>query len=280
VADQLVTEFYCKWGIPEMVISDRGTEFRNKLAKRINHVFRVNKIATTPYSPRSNGLVENHNGTMKDQLYHFVSCNQKDWDIFLPTVQLMYNTTVNSATGYTPFYLMFGRECNMPNMGGLMARRQETLAGDEGEVPVGRQERTLYEAWEEGLIAALQLAWQYTSDRAQKNAARGNRSGSTAGLAFREYLPGDLCYRKRNRVRTFKSIQEKETYKINIKLQARYEGPYRVISRVNAVVYVVDVDGVHKRMHATNMKPGTRAAKVVLAPNTRGTQYDMFAAVD
>jgi hypothetical protein len=67
----------------------------------------VNKIATTPYNARSNGCVENHNRTMKDQLYHFVEARQKDWDIYLPTVQLMYNTTVNSATGYGPYYLMF-----------------------------------------------------------------------------------------------------------------------------------------------------------------------------
>jgi hypothetical protein len=102
-----VTELYCRWGIPEMLIHDRGTaEFRNKLAnKRIGHIFRVNKISTTPYNARSNGCVENHNRTMKDQLYHFVESRQKDWDIFLPTVQLMYSTTVNSATGYTPYYL-------------------------------------------------------------------------------------------------------------------------------------------------------------------------------
>ena len=112
VADQLVTELYCRWGIPEMAVSDRGAEFRNRLMKRVNYVFKVNRTATTPYNPRRNGLVENHNGTLKDQLYHYI-------DIFLPTVQLMYNITVNAATAYTPHYLMFGRECNMPAMGGM-----------------------------------------------------------------------------------------------------------------------------------------------------------------
>ena len=100
--------------------------------KRINHVFKVNRIATTPYNPRSNGLVENHSSTLKDQLYYYVESRQKDWDIFLPTVQLMYNTTVNAATAYTPHYLMFGRECNMSAMGGMLGRMEETISLDEG----------------------------------------------------------------------------------------------------------------------------------------------------
>ena len=74
-------------GNSDIIVSDRGTEFQNKLMKRINHVFRVNRIATTPYNPRSNGFAENKNCTLKDQLYHFVESRQKDWDIFLPTVQ-------------------------------------------------------------------------------------------------------------------------------------------------------------------------------------------------
>lgn len=259
VADQLVTELYCRWGIPEMLVHDRGKEFRNRLQKRISHIFKVNKVSTTPYSPRSNGFVEKHNSTLKDQLYHFVESRQKDWDIYLPTVQLMYNTTVNSVTGYTPYYLMFGRECNMPNMGGLMTRRGDRLSASEGEEAVGRLEQTVYEQWEEGLLDALQTAWTFTTERACQNASRGNRTGQSSGRAFREYEPGDQCYRKRNRVRTFKSVQDKETYKINMKLQSRFEGPYTVKRKINAVVYEVDIDGETKRIHAVNMKPGVRA---------------------
>jgi hypothetical protein len=78
VADMLVTELYCRWGIPEMLVSDRGSEFRNKLEARINHIFKENKIATTPYNPRANGFVEQHNKTLKDQLHNFVDTRQKD----------------------------------------------------------------------------------------------------------------------------------------------------------------------------------------------------------
>jgi hypothetical protein len=90
---------------------------------------------------------------------------------------------------------------------------------------------------------------------------RGNRWGTSAGLEFREYEVGDMFYRKRNQVRTFKSVQEKETYKINVKLAARYEGPYKIIEKVNAVVYVAEIDGERKRIHAVNMKPGVRRAQ-------------------
>jgi hypothetical protein len=264
IADQLVTELYCRWGIPEMLVSDRGAEFRNKLVRRINHIFRVNRIATTPYNPRSNGFVENHNGTLKDQLYHYVEARQKDWDIFLPTVQLMYNTTVNAATAYTPYYLMFGRECNMPAMGGMMNRAGDAITAEEGMEAVGQRERTVQEQWEEALVEALATAWEEATVRAHDNAARGNRAGRAQGIQFKEYSVGDMFYRKRNRVRSFKSVQEKETYKINLKLQARYEGPYRIVDKVNAVVYVAEIDGVRKRIHAVNMKPMAKS------PSPRG----------
>jgi hypothetical protein len=169
---------------------------------------------------------------------------------------------------------MFGRECNMPNMGGLMDRRKDKLGQGEGEVLATRAEKTVYEDWEEGLITALDLAWQYTTDRAHRNSARGNKTSRTSGLPFVEYKEGDQCYRKRNRVRVFKSIQEKETYKINVKLQARFEGPYQVVRRVSAVVYEVNIDGVTKRVHATNMKPGAIAPVVMAQATTRATQSE------
>jgi hypothetical protein len=63
-----------------------------------------------------------------------------------------------------------------------------------------------------------------------------------------------MFYRKRNQVRTFKSVQEKETYKINVKLASWYEGPYKIVEKVNAVVYVAEIDGERKRIDAVNMK--------------------------
>ena len=256
VADMLVTELYCRWGIPEMLVSDRGSEFRNKLEARINHIFKVNKIATTPYNPRANGFVEQHNKTLKDQLFNFVDTRQKDWDVFLPTVQLMYNTTVSMTTLRTPYFLMFGRECNMPHIGGLMDRTGEVLTPAEGVDAVGAREATLYEEWEDKLVSALQLAWEFTTDRAHANAARGNNAISRQrGLVFKEYEEGQWFYRKRNQVRVFKSVQDKENYKISRKLQARWEGPYKITRKVSAVLYEAVIDGEKKRVHAINMKP-------------------------
>jgi hypothetical protein len=98
--------------------------------------------------------------------------------------------------------------------------------------------------------------------RAHENAARGNKAATRkTGLEFKEYAVGDMFYRKRNQVRTFRSVQEKEAYKINVKLAASLEGPYKVVNKVNAVVYVAEIDGEQKRIHAVNMKPGVRPTR-------------------
>ena len=117
IAEAFVGEFICQAGIPgRVVISDRGNEIVNQLLKNVARILNVNRISTTPYNPRADGFVENHNKTLKDQLFHFVDkLKQDDWDVYLPTVQLMYNTTVTLATGYTPMLLMTGREARMPS---------------------------------------------------------------------------------------------------------------------------------------------------------------------
>ena len=56
-------------------------------------------------------------------------------------------------------------------------------------------------------------------------------------------------------VRTFTSASAKEKHKISAKLQARFDGPYKVTGRVNAVVYWADINGEETRVHAMNMKP-------------------------
>ena len=68
---------------------------------------------TTSYHPQSDGLVERANHTIQTMLA--TAIDEKDeWEECLPKVCLAYNTSEHSATGFTPFYMMFGRQANMP----------------------------------------------------------------------------------------------------------------------------------------------------------------------
>ena len=244
VAMRLVNDIFCEFGIPVQLFSDKGTEFVNKLVTKINHLFRVSRMSTTPYNPRSNGLVENHNKTLKDQLHHFIGVLHDDWDIFLPTVQLMYNTTVSSATSLTPFFMMFGRECNLPT--GESFERINQRASAEGENHV--------EGYVNGLVAALECAWQYAVGKSEKNFLRFNEPPKYK-RKFVEYEPGQKFMRQRMPVYEFKSADDQVAYQLNAKLQTRYDGPHKVIRKLSPVLYEAEIDGVEKRISAINMKP-------------------------
>jgi hypothetical protein len=261
VADILVSEIYSVFGAPQCLVTDNGTEFKNRLNNRLSKLYRVNKIHTTPYVPRSNGLVEQHNRTLKDQLFHFVNAQHSDWDQYLATLQLMYNTTVNAATGMTPMWCMFGREATGPNVEGL-----KDIDFTDG----GSKEAHPLDQWVDRLQRALQTAWEVVSDRAYYNQVRmngsrkhwewmrssqGTKKGGHQALEFTEYEFGQHFYRRRCPVRTFTSASAKEKYKISAKLQARFDGPYKVTGRINAVLYLAEINGEEVRVHAMNMKP-------------------------
>ena len=43
-----------------------------------------------------------------------VSDHQKKWDVLLPHVMAAYRASEHQSTGYSPNYLMFGREVKAP----------------------------------------------------------------------------------------------------------------------------------------------------------------------
>jgi hypothetical protein len=59
-------------------------------------------------------MVERVNRTLADIIASYVSEEPSKWSDFLPSATFRYNTAVNSSTGYSPFYLMYGREATEP----------------------------------------------------------------------------------------------------------------------------------------------------------------------
>jgi hypothetical protein len=60
-------------------------------------------------------MVERQMRTLKDQLIAFTDKYQRNWDEYLGLIAGMYRMQVNSATGDTPIYLIYGREPEMPH---------------------------------------------------------------------------------------------------------------------------------------------------------------------
>jgi transposase InsO family protein len=74
-------------------------------------LLKVNHVFTSPYHPASDGLVERFHGTLKDNLSMYLNERLSDWEVYLPAVCFAYNSTVAlDSTGFSPFYLMYGRE--------------------------------------------------------------------------------------------------------------------------------------------------------------------------
>ena len=108
VADALMDIWLPRYGFPLFLHSDQGKEFDNAMIHKLSELLGTVKTKTTPYHPRSDGLVERFNRTLLAMLAMFVSQEHDNWDDLLPFMMLAYNTTVHMTTGFTPYRLVFG----------------------------------------------------------------------------------------------------------------------------------------------------------------------------
>lgn len=101
-------------GLPSVITTDQGKEFRNCMNAELMKVFRIKHRLTTAYHPQANGLDERFNQTLVNSLSKFVNDNRDAWDVNLQEVVYAYNTAVQESTKHTPFMAMFGRIARLP----------------------------------------------------------------------------------------------------------------------------------------------------------------------
>jgi transposase InsO family protein len=114
VADKIYNDLILKFGFPTRMHSDQGGEFVNKLLTRLHELAETKQSRTTPYHPQGNGATERFNRTMINMLKTLRENEKKDWSRHLSKLAFAYNVTVNRSTGFSPHFLMFGREPRLP----------------------------------------------------------------------------------------------------------------------------------------------------------------------
>lgn len=245
LANVIVKEVYMKFGVPEVVVSDDGGEFKNGLMASIDRLLAAKHIFTTPYNPSSNGCAENQMRTTKDMMAYHTNHRQDDWDEHLDVVTFHYNTTHCEATGFSPFRVLFGREARQPS--DEFIRAFSTKPPQEIHKMARELQTRLLQTWEDCGDAI----------QAHQDTITRRECAHASQRVFRGFKEGESFYMKLvPKLRFIEEHTDGEVVKRKLaaKLQYRYTGPYVVKRELSPVTYVCEVEGQEKVVSMVNMK--------------------------
>jgi transposase InsO family protein len=101
-------------GTPQVVLSDRGSQFTAGFTHKLHKLLGIKLAMSTAYHPQTDSQTECVNQELEGYLYIFTSRRQDNWDDLLPLGKFSHNNHVHLLTQQTPFMLDTGRH---PRMG-------------------------------------------------------------------------------------------------------------------------------------------------------------------
>jgi len=220
-------------GLPECIISDRDPRFTAHFWRAFWTAMGSTLNMGTAYHPESDGQTENANKTLEIMLRSVVDFTQVDWDEHLPAAELAFNNSKNETTGFTPFYLVYGREARMPLD---LALAPLTKAADNPTA------------------AEATARWRAALQRASDNTARQQRRQKTYADRTRREVRFAVGDRVLLSTEHLKLIGERKRAR---KLTERYIGPYRVKRVVNANAYELELPAslkIHPVINISHLK--------------------------
>ena len=114
VAETFYNGFLVHYGWPERLHSDQGGGFESFLIKDLCTIANVTKSRTTPYHPEGNAQAERFNQTLIKMLGTLDPEIKGKWQDWVSTMTHAYNCTRCETTGFSPYFLMFGRVPRLP----------------------------------------------------------------------------------------------------------------------------------------------------------------------
>jgi transposase InsO family protein len=129
VARALIDGFISRFGVPYWIKTDRGSQLDGKVFNELCRLLEVDHKTSTPFHPQGNAKCERMVKVVGNLISTFCK-TMKDWDDRVSLMTLAYRSTVHEVTGYSPNYLMLGREIFLPLdiMIGTLPEEQRKIA--------------------------------------------------------------------------------------------------------------------------------------------------------
>ena len=231
-------EVFSRHGVPKQLLTDRGSVFTSRGFSLFLEELGIQLLLTSSYRPQSNGTVERAHGTLKRMLTACLETEiSREWDKLLPWVLFAYRSSTHTSTGFTPFFLMYGREPT--DILGLVSAQWRDESLDDVQISTADYVAHLRDK----LRSALTAAEHRQRDQKDASASYYNRKNDVKSRRFKK---GDL---------------------VLVQLPARgkplvgdWQGPYPILEQVGKQTYLISTPDkrIKKRqMHVNAIRSWT-----------------------
>ena len=209
VASALKTHLFLAFPFwPRKILSDKGSEFVNKIIHEVYRQLKVKQVLTSHDNPQAN-QVERFHRYMNAAISTFIEKkhNHGTWDHYLDAAVFVYRCTTNHATGHSPFYALYGRHPIRPLDYLLSSQEEEQKYSDNTEYA-----KTIVEAFRE--------AYEEMHKNQVQQSIRNMKYNNKEPI---QYNVGDFVYSWRR-------------YKPG-KLDWTYHGPFQIVEKITEQTY-------------------------------------------
>lgn len=137
ILEYLRNDVFSCFGVPEVVLTDNGSQFKSKDFESFLGKHGVKHVFTALYSPQANAS-ERVNRVVNEALRSYIRHDQREWDVYLSSINCAIRNSVHQSMGRTPYQIVFGQ--NMLTHGGdyNILRRLKLLS--ESDIKLERQD--------------------------------------------------------------------------------------------------------------------------------------------
>uniref|UniRef100_A0A8C5MA29 Uncharacterized protein n=1 Tax=Leptobrachium leishanense TaxID=445787 RepID=A0A8C5MA29_9ANUR len=220
-------EIFRLHGIPNVIVSDRGSQFISKFWRGFCLQLGVKLSFSSAYHPQTNGLAERTNQTLETYLRCFISDAQDDWVTLLPWAEFAYNNATSQSSNYSPFEVVTGMP---PTIFPSLFMPQEIPALEDH-------------------LRTLRVIWERTKSNLEPASLAQKRSADRKRRPPQVYHVGDRVWLSTRHIRLRVP---------SMKFAPRFIVPYKILRCVNPVSYALQLPAslrIPNTFHVSLLKP-------------------------
>ena len=239
-----LTKIFCEHGVPQVLLSDHGTEFNNHVMKALSQAFQFKYAKIAVHHPSSQGLVERKNQAVMLAIRQLAEDRPNEWDTCIPIAMLAINSAYNVYLKDTPFFLYRHRDPNLSMCAKTHPKSTIKTPQQFIEEEIHRN-KTTYDIIRERLLEAT-----------DKQCREKDRTSKPININIDDRVYVKLIKNKKGQG----------------KLTPRWVGPFRVLSQLSPSGFKLQhiMSGKIKTVHPENMKVvAEESAPIDMVPQAR-----------